>query len=60
MEITSSVEISGKPEDVFQWVVDPDKARLWQKDVRDVEIIEETEEKMGLLLRKLSGKMGES
>lgn len=34
MEINTSIDISSKPEDVFSWINNPDKAMRWQKGVK--------------------------
>jgi hypothetical protein len=52
MKITSSIEIRQKPEIVFPWVGDPHKAKQWQKNVGDAEILEGAPDKVGTTFRE--------
>ena len=52
MKITVAVEVYCKPEGVFPWIADPDKAMRWQKGVKGGEIIEEMPEKIGTTFRE--------
>lgn len=45
MKIIASIDISSKPNDIFAWIDNPDKAMQWQKGVKTGEIINETSEK---------------
>ena len=47
MKINFAVEVLGKPDEVFPWIDNPEKAMLWQKGVKKGEIIKETPEKIG-------------
>jgi len=47
MRITYAINIMCKPEDVFPWVAEPEKALLWQSGVSGGEIIKETPDKIG-------------
>lgn len=47
MKISVSIDIQRKPEQVFPWIEDPDKARLWQKSVIEGKILKATPEKTG-------------
>jgi len=46
MKFTTSIDILSKPENIFPWIAQPDKAKRWQKDVIGWEIIKETTEKV--------------
>ena len=52
MNITVAADIFCKPERVFPWIADPDKAMRWQKGVKGGEIIKETPEKTGTTFRE--------
>jgi hypothetical protein len=52
MLIDYEVNIACKPEELFPWVAEPDKAMMWMKSVRKGEIIEETPEKTGTTFRE--------
>jgi uncharacterized protein YndB with AHSA1/START domain len=47
MKFSTSININSKPEEVFSWINEPDKAKLWQKGIKSEEIIKETPEKIG-------------
>lgn len=47
MKLNLATEVSGKPDEVFPWIDNPDKAMLWQKGVKKGEILVETPEKIG-------------
>lgn len=47
MKLNLATEVSGKPDEVFPWRDNPDKAMLWQKGVKKGEILVETPEKIG-------------
>jgi carbon monoxide dehydrogenase subunit G len=42
MVISNTIEIEAKPEKVFYWLKDPERAMKWQKTVTGFEIIKET------------------
>lgn len=52
MRITLAVELFCKPEEVFPWIAEPEKAMRWQKGVKGGEIIKETPEKIGTTFRE--------
>ena len=41
------IEITCSPEEIFSWIDDPEKALLWQKNVKSAEVIVETQERIG-------------
>jgi hypothetical protein len=53
MRISFSIDISQKPEEVFPWIAEPEKALLWQKGVKKGEIIQERPEKIGTTFREV-------
>jgi hypothetical protein len=53
MEIKTEIEISKNPEEVFLWINNPDKAILWQKNVKNGEIIKETAERIGTTFKEV-------
>jgi len=52
MKITYTIYIACKPEEVFIWINEPDKAMHWQKGVKNTEIIKETHEKIGTTFKE--------
>ena len=60
MEINTSIDISSKPEEVFSWINNPDKAMRWQKGVKSGEIIKETSEKIGTTFKEELEENGKS
>ena len=52
MKIESTIEIACSPEEVFKWIDDPDKAKMWQKDVKSEEILFKTPEKIGTTFKE--------
>jgi uncharacterized protein YndB with AHSA1/START domain len=60
MEINTSIDISSKPEEVFSWIDNPDKAMRWQKGVKSGEIIKETSEKIGTTFKEELEEQGKS
>ena len=60
MEIALAVDIFCKPEEVFPWIAEPDKAMRWQKDVKGGEILKETSEKVGTTFREEMEENGNS
>lgn len=52
MKISTSIDILASPNSIFPWIAQPDKAMLWQKDVKGGEIITETPEKTGTTFRE--------
>lgn len=53
MEITLSIKILQRPEELFPWIAEPQKARLWQKGIKDETIIKETKEKIGTTYKEV-------
>lgn len=60
MDIALAVDIFHKPETVFPWVVEPEKAMRWQKGVKKGEIVKETPEKVGTKFREKMDETGKS
>lgn len=58
MKITLSVDIYRRPEEVFPWIAEPDKAMRWQKGVKETEIIKETPEKIGTTFKEVMEENG--
>ena len=52
MKIIHAVDISCKPEEVFPWIAEPEKAMRWQKGVKGGEILKETPERVGTTFRE--------
>jgi hypothetical protein len=60
MKISAAIDISCKPEEVFPWIDEPNKAMLWQKGVKSGEIIKETPEKIGTTFKETMEEDGKS
>ena len=60
MKISTAIDISCKPEEVFPWIDEPNKAMLWQKGVKSGEIIKETPEKIGTTFKETMEEDGKS
>ena len=60
MKIIASIEISSRPNEIFAWIDNPDKAMHWQKGVKTGEIIKETSEKIGTTFREELEENGQS
>jgi hypothetical protein len=60
MRITTSVDISCKPNDVFPWIAEPKKAMLWQKGVKGGTILIETPERIGTTFMEIMEENGSS
>jgi len=60
MEISTSIDISCNPEEVFSWINKPDKAMRWQKGVKSGEIIKETSERIGTTFKEEMEENGKS
>jgi uncharacterized protein YndB with AHSA1/START domain len=52
MRITVAIDIFCKPEEVFSWIADPNKAMRWQKGVKGGHILRETPVKVGTTFRE--------
>lgn len=60
MKITLEIDISCRPDEVFSWINDPDKAMRWQKGVKSGEILKETSEKIGTRFKEVLEENGKS
>ena len=60
MKITVTIDIFCGPEEIFPWIDEPDKAMLWQKNVKGGEIIKETPEKIGTTFKEEIEEKGKS
>ncbi len=60
MKITHRVVINCKPEQVFPWIAEPEKAMRWQKNVRGGKIITETKDKIGTTFKEELAENGKS
>ena len=60
MKINTAIDISCRPEEVFSWIDNPDKAMRWQKGVKSGEIIKETSEKIGTTFKEELEENGKS
>lgn len=60
MIIETSIEILSKPEIVFSWIDNPDKAILWQKGVKSGEVIKETPQRIGTTFKEEMEENGKS
>ena len=60
MKITAAIDVSCRPEEVFPWIEEPDKAMRWQKGVKGGEIINETPEKIGTTFKEEMEENGKS
>ena len=47
MRMKVAIDILRRPEEVFPWIADPDKAMRWQENVTGGQVLEETPEKIG-------------
>jgi len=60
MKITVTIDISCRPEEVFPWIDEPDKAIRWQKGVKGGEILKETPGKIGTTFKEEMEENGKS
>ncbi len=60
MKINASIDILCRPEKVFPWIDNPDKAMRWQKGVKSGEIIKETPQRIGTTFREEMEEDGKS
>jgi hypothetical protein len=60
VKITLEIDISCRPDEVFSWINDPDKAMRWQKGVKSGEILKETSEKIGTRFKEVLEENGKS
>lgn len=60
MKISAAIDITCRPEEVFNWIDDPGKAMLWQKNVKGGEIIKDTPGKIGTTFKETMEEDGKS
>jgi len=60
MDIDASIDIMCKPEVVFSWIDDPQKAMRWQKGVKGGEIIRPTPQRTGTTFKEELEENGKS
>ena len=60
MKISTTIDIHSKPEEVFSWINEPNKAMRWQKGVKSAEIIKETPQKIGTTFKEVMEEDGKS
>ena len=60
MRITFSIDLASRPDDVFPWIAEPEKAMLWQKGVMGGKILKETPEKIGTAFTEIMEEGGKS
>ena len=60
MKIAASIDIFSKPNDIFAWIENPDKAMQWQKGVKTDQIIKETSGKIGTTFKEEMEENGKS
>ena len=60
MIINASIEIGKRPDDVFPWLSDVDKAMKWQRNVKSQEIIEKAEHFTGTKFKEIIEEDGNS
>ena len=60
MKIVLAEVISCKPEKVFPWIAEPEKAMKWQKNVKGGEIIVNRPEKVGTTFKEVIEEDGKS
>jgi carbon monoxide dehydrogenase subunit G len=53
MKISYSIEIDSKPEEVFRWIKDPERAMVWMSSVSKYEILHETPNMVGTTGREI-------
>jgi len=60
MRMTVAIDIFCKPEEIFPWIADPNKAMRWQKAVKGGRMLRETPEKVGTTFREEMEEGGKS
>lgn len=60
MTLTTAIEISSPPEEVFARIDDPDQAMRWQKNVKGGKIIKETAERTGTTFTEVMEENGKT
>ena len=60
MRITYSIDLAGKPDEVFPWIAEPEKAIRWQQGVKGGEILEKTPERTGTTFTEILEEGGKS
>jgi carbon monoxide dehydrogenase subunit G len=53
MKISSIIEINSTPQEVFTWLENPEKARVWMTSVSEGEILRETVDRVGTTFREV-------
>ncbi len=59
MNFNYTIDISLKRENIFPWIANPDKAVLWQKGIKESEIIKETPERIGTTFKEVMEENGQ-
>ncbi len=60
MKIVLAEDISCKPEKVFPWIAEPEKAMKWQKNVKSGEILVKKPEVVGTTFKEILEEDGQS
>lgn len=60
MQIDTSIDIIAKPKKVFPWIANPDKARRWQKNVKESKIIKKAKEIVGTTFKETMQENGKT
>jgi uncharacterized protein YndB with AHSA1/START domain len=53
VHVRQSLVIDSSPEHVFSWIEQPQRARMWQSDVGDTEVLEATPGMVGTVFREV-------
>lgn len=53
MKVSYTIEINSKPEEVFYWISDPERAMAWMSSVSKYEILHETPNMVGTTGREI-------
>jgi uncharacterized protein YndB with AHSA1/START domain len=53
MKISYTVDISNKPEEVFLWINNPERAMVWMSSVSKTELLRETSDMVGTTFREI-------
>jgi hypothetical protein len=59
MKFTYSIQIKSKPEVVFAWIANPERAMRWMKSVSKTEMLHETPEMVGSTFREIVSEDGQ-
>ena len=60
MRIDYEIDVSCRPEELFPWVAEPEKAMMWMKGVKSAEVLKETPGKVGTEFKEVMEEGGES